>query len=226
MGIRETIHTPLARRHSTPARASAKMARHGIIRHQGRRLRASARAQRLFAARGGADDRDAGEARQGRLHAGPRHHRHQQPVRRAGILGEARQDRHSADHRRAGDGRFRRRSGRLVAAFRAAHGARADRAPRPERSRLPPSDAARLQPLARSEGGRGAACSVRRAPRLRGSHRADRRPRRADRPGARPSDARYRRDAGSAASPRRSTGASTSRSSATGSNWRRRSSRR
>ncbi len=47
-----------------------------------------------------------------------------------------------------------------------------DRAPRPERGRLPPSDAARLEPLARSEGGRRAACPVRRARRLpRGSSR-------------------------------------------------------
>ena len=88
-------HSP-ACRHSTPATPPAKMARHGIIRHQGRRLRASARAA-PFAARGGAGDRDAGQARRGRRHAGPRHHRHQQPVRRAGILGEARQNRHSAD---------------------------------------------------------------------------------------------------------------------------------
>ena len=77
--------------------------------------------------------------------------------------GEARQGRHPADHRRAGDGRFRRRSGRLVAAFRAAHGPRADRAPRPERRRIPASDAACFRSLARPEGRRGAACAVRRA---------------------------------------------------------------
>ena len=195
--------TPIRRKRSTTLARSPLDAHdldcvnqtNGIVRrHQGRRLRASARAQRLLAARRGADDRDAGEARQGRRHAGARHHRHQQPLRCARILGKAREGGRSTDRRNAGDDRFRRRSAVLLPPRRAAPDARLHRAPRPERDRLSPSDAARLEPLARSEGGRRAACPVRLPGRLRGAHRPDRRACRADRPRARPAHGRSGRE--------------------------------
>ena len=94
---------------------------------------------------GALTDRDAGQARPGRRHAGAGDHRHQQPVRRARIFGEARQERRAADHRRADDGRFRRRGPRLLAWRRAGQCARADRSPGAERGRLPQSDAPRLR---------------------------------------------------------------------------------
>ena len=56
---------------------------------------------------GRAEDRRAGEARKSRPAAGAGAHRHQQSVRRARILREARRLRHPADRRHAALGRFR-----------------------------------------------------------------------------------------------------------------------
>ena len=67
--------------------------------------------------------------------------------------------------------------------------------------RLPPFDAARLEPVARSEGRRRAAYPLRRARRLRRPYRTDRRAGRADRQGARPEHGGPRRKPGSGAWP-------------------------
>ena len=158
--------------------------RHGIG-PQIRRLRALPCPQRLLAARGRARHRDARQARQGRRPACARDHRHELAVRRAGVLGKAREIRRAAADRRADHLRFRRRAeGGVLAARRGTVPPGATRAHRAERAGLHQPHAARLRRLAEAPGRRRAACLVRRDRRLRGPGRADRRPARTDRPGA------------------------------------------
>ena len=153
--------------------------------HQVRRLRSPPRPQRLLAARGRAQRRDARQARQGRRPAGAGDHRRQQPVRRPRIFGKARQVRDPADHRRAAHRRFLRRAERRTSRVADQKFQRAKIVlHRQGRARLPQPDAARLERLARPDGGRRTAPSLRRARRLRRPHRADRRPGGAARPRA------------------------------------------
>ena len=106
------------------------------IRDRRSRLRASARAFRLFAAGGRAADRQARRIRQGGPPAGAGADRHRQHVRRAGILREARGLRHPADRRLRAGARFRRRDARS-AAGRPGPGAAAHRAAGRPRGGLP-----------------------------------------------------------------------------------------
>ena len=157
------------------------------------RFRPSSSPYGLFAARRGADDRQADRSRGAGRAAGAGRHRHQQSLRRARIFGEGRQGRHAADRRHADCA--------SISATRETTGpAGRDetpgqyRAPRQDRDRLSQSHARRLARLARHGGRRRAACDARRARRgRRRADRADRRPRRPARPHVR------RRPAGASA---------------------------
>ena len=119
-----------------------------------------------------------------------RPHRHQQPVRRAGVLRQAGRCRHTADRRLHAAGRFRRpAAGQRPGARRrqsSALPARRRAGPaREQRDGLPEPDEACLARLLRSGRGRGPAHPDRAAGNMgRGADRADRRPRRAHRQGA------------------------------------------
>ena len=91
-----------------------------------RRLRPSAGPLGLFAARGRAADQEAGRARRGRPHAGARHRRHRQSLRRARVLREDGREGHPADRRLPGRPRFRRHAPRPAGRARRAQKPLAD----------------------------------------------------------------------------------------------------